>query len=270
MTRPGFSLIEIIIALAISSFVSIMLFTTISLLQKTSRRYNEIISMLQQQEVMYAQLQKDITGMAIPLFGYKPNTKDTKEAQEKKQQEYFNTFMMQCDVETDRLKRLTFVTTSALQTFDAQKTGLVRVQYTLEPDKQNSAFFTLYRQESSKLGLKESEFTKENAYILAWGIKTCTITFTVFKEEENGKRKVEQISSTAFANRVKEQAKKGEKIEEKIALPQMITLAGVMVDTNSLHEYPFTYTFAVPSAPIESPKKQLEAKPEVARPEVKK
>ncbi len=68
--------------------------------------------------------------------------------------------------------------------------------------------------------------------------------------EEKGK-KVEEVSSWSFAEMLKKQTpgQGKDKIEQPIALPQIITINGVMGDFDSDHEHPFSYSFFIPVDP---------------------
>lgn len=251
MMRPGFSLLEIIIALAISSFVGIMIFNTISLLQRASSRYNQLITIDSQQQLLFSHMQKDISSMVLPLWGFAPNQKDKKEEQEKAQQDYIKRFGLQIEVENERLKSLSFVTTSVLRTYGPPKTRLARVRYILLPDAKHEGFFTLMRQESPELAMQDFERT-HTAYAIAFGIKACTIACTsIIESDQDNKRKIEEVSSWTFAESLKQQpqAQQGMRVEQPIALPQIITLAGTMGDLTSEHEHPFSYVFSIPIDP---------------------
>jgi prepilin-type N-terminal cleavage/methylation domain-containing protein len=270
MMRPGFSLIEIIIALAISSFVGIMVFNTISLLQQSSRRYNQLITTDGQQQILFSQMQKDISSMVLPLYGFIANSKDKKEEQEKAQQEYFNRFGLQIEIENERLKSLTFVTTSILGVYGSKKPRLARVRYLMVPDVNHKNYFTLMRQESPALSMqdfeRDIEQNKNYSHAIAFGIKSSSIACISITMKENEK-KVEETSSWAFAEILKKQQKPGAqgKIEQPIALPQIITINGIMGDFVSEYEHPFSYSFFIPIDP--KIKQQLQEKKEPAQPE---
>lgn len=83
MIRPGFSFIEIIIALAISSFVMLMIFNAISVIQRSTIENNNYINCANQQEILFKQLKKDISGIVVPLYGFIPLKKDKPEEQKK-------------------------------------------------------------------------------------------------------------------------------------------------------------------------------------------
>ncbi len=252
--RPGFSLIEIIIALAISSFVGIMVFNTISLLQQSSRRYNQLITVDSQQQMLFSQMQKDISSMAVPLYGFIPNPKEKKEEQEKAQQEYFKKFGLQIEVENEKLKSLSFVTTNLLGVYGSKKPRLARVRYLMVPDAHHQNYFTLMRQESSELSMPDFEReigqNKNYSHAIAFGIKTSSILCTSITVKDNEK-KVEEVSSWSFAELLKKQPQPNAqgKVEQPIALPQIITFSGAMGDFTSEHEHPFSYSFFIPIDP---------------------
>lgn len=252
MTRLGFSLIEIIIALAISSFIGIMTFNTISFLQGSSRRYNEIIVMQSQQEILLGQFQKDISGIVVPIYGFISKKEEKPEEIEKFKKEYQALYGLRAELEGERLKSLSFVTTSALQSYGVTRPFLVRVQYLLHQDERDSRYFTLIRQESSQLGW--SEFTKDVSqnktlsHVLAFGIKTCILQCTIIKEVD-GQTIVEEVSSWSFAEQVERASEaKSERVEQEILLPSLITLKGFMGDMTSGREYEYAYSASIPVA----------------------
>ncbi len=259
--RPGFSLIEIIIALAISSFVGIMVFNTISLLQQSSKRYNQLITIDGQQQMLFSQMQKDISAMAVPLYGFVPDPKAKKEEQEKAQQEYFKRFGLQIEIENEHLKSLSFVTTSLLSVYGSKKPRLARVRYLMVPDANHQNYFTLMRQESPELAMADFERSisenKNFSHAIAFGIKSSSIICISITQQDNedaagqGAPKVEEVSSWSFADLLKKQPQQGQqgRIEQPIALPQIITFKGVMGDFESDHEHPFSYSFFIPVDP---------------------
>ncbi|MBY0110282.1 MAG: prepilin-type N-terminal cleavage/methylation domain-containing protein [Candidatus Babeliaceae bacterium] len=254
MMRPGFSLIEIIIALAISGFVGIMVFNTVWLLQQSSKRYNELITVDSQQQILFSQMQKDISSMVVPLYGFLANANEKKEEQEKVQQEYFKRFGLQIEIENEKFKSLSFVTTTVLGIYGAKKPRLVRVRYLMVPDTNHKNYFTLMRQESSELLMSDFERSvaenKNFSHTIAFGIKTSSISCTSIAMNENEK-KVEEVSSWSFTELSKKQQQPNArgKIEQPIALPQIITCNGVMGDFTSDHEHPFSYSFFIPVDP---------------------
>ncbi len=271
MMRSGFSLIEIIIALAISSFIGIMTFNTISFLQGSSRRYNEIIAMQSQQEILFGQFQKDISGMVIPLYGFISKKEEKPAETEKLKKEYNALYSLRAELEGERLKSLSFITTSALQSYGVIRPFLVRVQYLLQQDENDSKYFTLIRQESSQLGW--SEFVKDVAqnktlsHALAFGIKTCMLQCTIIKKVD-GQLTAEEVSSSAFAEQAERGDKaKGERVEQEILFPSLITLKGSMGNMASGNEYEYSYSVAVPVAPrnIEKADEKQEPLPEVKK-----
>ncbi len=271
--RPGFSLVEIIIALAISGFVMTIVFNTISLLQRSSKNYNELITIDSQQELLFGQLQKDISGMVIPLFGFVANSKQKSEEQQKKQEEYNARFGLQIEIEQERLKSLSFVTTSVLASYGTTKPRLARVRYMLLTEPAQPASFMLIRQESSELALADFEADMQKnsngSYTIGTGFKTCAISCIIISQKDD-KKKVEEVSSWSFAEQIKKQQSEnsaGQRVEKKIELPQIITLKGSLIDETSGHEYAFDYSFFVPLDTRVS--KKQEQKPEEKAPEGK-
>lgn len=276
MTRPGFSLIEIIIALAISSFVGIMVFNTISLLQQSSKRYNQLITIDSQQQMLFCQMQKDISAMVIPLYGFLPDAKagnqvDKKDEQEKAQQEYLKKFGLQIEVERENVKSLSFVTTSLLSVYGAKKPRLARVRYLMVPDANHQNYFTLMRQESPELSMQDFERSiaenKNFSHAIAFGIKSSSIICISITLNEN-ERKFEEVSSWSITELLKKQPQANAqgagpqgKVEQPIALPQIITFKGVMGDFSTDHEHPFSYSFFIPVDPkmnVQQPQKNQE------------
>jgi hypothetical protein len=206
--------------------------------------------------MLFSQMQKDISAMVVPLYGFVPDPKDDgpkdkKEQQEKAQQEYFKRFGLQIEVESEKVKSISFVTTNLLSVYGSHKPRLARVRYLMVPDTTHVNYFTLMRQESPEIEIKDFERDiaehKNYSHAIAFGIKSSSIACISITMHDKEK-KVEEVSSWSFAELLKKQkpAAGKDKVEQPIALPQIITLSGIMGDMNSDHEHPFSYSFFIP------------------------
>lgn len=184
MKPYGFSLLEIIIALFISSILSIMLF---SILNQTSTLLNRVEGIAATDIPVitcYDRIERDITGAFIPSIGnpdaadkaFTKQLKEAEEQEEKKQEEQKDkkipqtkTPIKQVSLQDIQVKKVfvyeeknnnlalcTFITCNPAIGYNEAKPRIARVIYTLERDHNNKTY-VLKRKESEKLGLKAAE-----------------------------------------------------------------------------------------------------------------
>lgn len=198
MSKTGFTLIELIIGMAISAAVSVVIFVSFNQTQKSSTRIDEIISLDSRVSVLQNQLEKDITGVFVPnSMVPKPNEKveqkAKKESKEKKEEEVAKPDTQKVEKlfysanQGKNLKELTFITCNPLQIYGQSRPRIARVTYLLKEDVLRRGSFALYRQESSKLNDTKGGFE----YQIADGIKEFRVEYTVLieKKEEEQKQK---------------------------------------------------------------------------------
>ena len=277
--RRGFSLIEVVIAVAVSSFLSIMVFQAVSLFQRSALRYHEMAQYVRQQELWYRELEKDLSATVIPLSGFTKEVKKEvpqKDAQgvapqkqekasekgddfQKKNQEYAQKFSLHCTIENGAngeslCRNITWVTTNVLRVYGQQKPLLVRVRYYVQPDPEYPGLYTLYRQELPILDMKEIEkvsIEPQHAGIpIAFHIKQLRVGFTSI--ERKGKElAVKELNVWTSKQKESKETKEPKEAEVKeIPLPQMMSFSGTMVHPATQHEYPYEFHIPLVVVPL--------------------
>lgn len=210
--KKGFTLIEMVIAVAISGIISTALYM---LLHQTQRAVSNIITITTDDAVLittYQQLLRDITGAFAPSESWPRRTspqaqalegkqtqnqktppdikspqKDTQVKLDEKQKtteqppDVTNVFVY--TAKSGMFSNLTFISHNPLSVYsDPEQASstirAVRIMYSLKPDTFEPDSFVLMRQESSILDVKKfNDTNKIRAYELARGIKNFTLQF---------------------------------------------------------------------------------------------
>lgn len=168
MNNKGFTLIELVIGIAIASIISIILFQSFSQTSKTINTIDNMIFMDRRISVLQNQLDKDITAIFIP-----------EQLNHEKLERYFYSQNNQ-----KQLKEFTFITTNALQVYQSASPRIVRVTYQLRENKKDSNEYSLFRKESTNLVFGVEKDAIE--YELTDYIKDFSVEFGT-KESVKGK-----------------------------------------------------------------------------------
>ncbi len=312
--HQGFTLIELVIAIALSSIVALALYTGFWQTRRTVTNLLNIINDDMSLAVIYHQLERDLMGAFIPDQGM-PQKKEpaqaelqqteTKEAAEKKEEPKAKAAEQKKLAEkkaaeqkeqrplikkvfyatgTPLLQQLTFISHNPLTVYTdpRQATGtvrLVRIMYTLEPDKETPGTYRLYRQESTELEAQKFADTKKiRRYELARNIQRISLSYIYEEAEEPPKKQAAQAEKAV--EKIPAQQKPPEKpkpkrflkanvwstderIEknEQILLPSFIE---VLMQPAGLAE-PMRFVFALPVISYQRPEPsatpQLSAEP---------
>jgi hypothetical protein len=276
MTRPGFSLIEIVIAFLLASTVTMALYQLLSQTQKAVSSIMRVIDLDTPLISFYTQLEKDITGMFAPRSSQeffaqnKDNDSEQKKSQEKptensekkspekpaqehkeegsKEKKIDNVFVLESK---DTMFMCSFITTGAVQNFsvtglDTMQPFVRRVAYILEPHPERSDIKRLlYRHESTNLAVVTLEKTDfKPTYVLLDSIKQLSIEITVYEYSKAEPGKAPKKPEPAIIERWNEQ-----EIWQKYKtlIPAYITFRGTVTDATGKHDYPFEFMFTVPS-----------------------
>ena len=172
--KSGFILLEIIISIALGSFIGLALFATFFQVNKAYNMTDRIIAFDVRATVVQYQLERDLSGAFVPFVvesektittetkvtvtnkaGIKTTQKKEQESktQEKPLDKAFH-IMMQDGV----LSVFSFITSNPMYVYGKQKPRIARVTYSLVPEKQKRGApktYTLFRQESSDVLFKE-------------------------------------------------------------------------------------------------------------------
>lgn len=230
MKKFGFTLIELIISMAISSMMIIILFTSFFQVNKTVQSVDTMISIDSRAVVLQNQFEMDISGAFVPDITEikekktEPLTKTTKEKAaaekeiaEKKEQEQKPKKLEKAFYSINQnkiLKELTFITCNPLQIYGQTKPRMARVTYRLKEDKQIKGSYSLFRQESAQIIYGAEKNVIE--YEVVNNIKELLISYFIIPDEKGKEAKpVNEWKS--------DESKKQEK-ETTPKIPQYVTV----------------------------------------------
>jgi len=278
LRTSGLSIIEISIAMLISSLLTLALYQAFNTSQKVSESISATMNAEQSFAIGYNQLEKDFSAIFVPerVFAElieknskkptdktpdKNSEKSTDQKQEKEKPPFKDIFV--CTLKDKDLESISFLSTHSLPLYNSKSPNAVRVVYRLTP-QQNSDFFALTRQESTQLDVAPGQFKEKNirAYDLMNSIKSLTVSFTVTelpKKDSSSSPLISSGSSEAKTVSRDEAAKptpkkyipltiwpkqEAEKKQDYL-IPAYIILKGIFVDDITAREYPFEWVFPV-------------------------
>ena len=261
--RSAFTLIELIIAFSLSSFVILGMMQSYQNVVNFINNTGNLLFFNKRACLLIDQMEKDLSASFIPTL-YEEQEKDKKKAHrffvaKSNEDDFFK-------IEGERKKlfqSLSFITTNPLQIFEQQKVRLVRVGYKLEKDKaksnQEKNVYNLFRYETydiNNVEFKEKEMldiTKDDRYkyhinkiLVGANVKNLFIKY--FYEVDNKRNK------TVFFSEDNEKDKNtfvwGEKEEQKNSVPKgleiYITLWGEKLRRETFFEF-FIPIFSYPT-----------------------
>ena len=222
--RYGFTLLEVLIATAIASILTVTLFFSYNQLNDSMRKVSDIADIYDTAILVEQLLFKDISGAFIPVQAIptkeakkkpesdkkpaekpaeKPGEKEKKPAEKKEPEAtkgetkskvpllkdpFIGTF------KGDRMIMLSCITANPMRVYWGEKTGepkpnCIRVVYTLQEKKDKTKkepFYELYRQDGVKLdlGLYTKTETEVERYLIADNIVSCKVTYFVIDEKQ--------------------------------------------------------------------------------------
>jgi prepilin-type N-terminal cleavage/methylation domain-containing protein len=262
-TQAGFNLIELIIALSITSVLLLSIFGVIRRIQQSVRQVSGTIDKGTVASVFADQLERDVLGMFSPDIVQQELKMPSGKTQIKEQiKKWEPVYSVQ---KSDRGLVWSFITTGGLEVVTAQGRILTqplvrRVLYKLEPQQESRQLYRLlygYAVDDldfNKLASKPSE----QLYELARNVTDITLEHTVFEvaQPQQSQKSIEQAGaaqeklqlpkpvtlSTWSTDEVRE--------KYKTALPAFINLSGTFVSRLTEQQTPFVFEFAVPSYEI--------------------
>lgn len=245
--RSGFSLLEIVMGIALFSLIGTMLFTSMSQITKTLKTVSVVTSGDMRSAVVSSVLERDITGSCIPFVKIieeedaakkgQQNTSTTAGTQsgaqqdptsnDQKQKKKINktvpkAFVYEHDAQGN-VVLFTFISVNPSAEYNTTKVRPIRVIYSLVEDKEQSGTFVLKRQETEDFmnaGLIGQQGAQAlRAVTIVSGIKKCSFEFTaleVVEEEKTTTQKSAGQPADKAAGTTGTQTKKEKKIEKKI------------------------------------------------------
>jgi prepilin-type N-terminal cleavage/methylation domain-containing protein len=229
--KKGFSLIELLIGIAIGSMIASILLTALYQGSRFQKTVDTVFDSSVRVAIVTNQLEKDFMGAFIPVQARIKQSDEEQEDEDpaqkkesavvKKETPSGKKDTQQVDRPAEKplekifystnkgtnLATLTFITNNPIAVFVGKDVGvmkpkIVRVQYTLVPDKEKKDTFRLIRQEGVELDL--ANFGKPRSYELLDAIKEFSVTYTarIEKKEENKQNMREDKQATATSQKV--------------------------------------------------------------------
>ncbi|MFC1845563.1 type II secretion system protein J [Candidatus Dependentiae bacterium] len=209
--RPGFVLLEIIIAIALASLIGAGVFSSFFQVNKAYKSADNIIDIDAKAGLVQHQLDRDISGAFVPFVlksmketttttvvtvttGDQKEASETKEKEEElKRQPMEKAFHAR--LQDDKFSFLSFVSNNPLTVYDKIRPRIARIVYQLVPEKERRGDFSTYnliRSELSELPFVEpkEDGTPEEGirpHELATGITDMSIDFIVRPVKEKKK-----------------------------------------------------------------------------------
>ncbi len=233
----GFTLIEIVIGIMLSSIVSLVLYNMLNQTTRVVENVTSYTNLDNKIAVLYNQIDKTISAAFLPRIEEVRSTLSTEtvtviktnktgkpENKEEKKQKVEKIFYSEND--GANLKLLTFLSTGAVRGYDESGGNITRVVYRLVKDEQNPGFFKLLIQQNSKfldLDILKPENSKTRSYELATGIKSLKAVYYAREEKQEGEKNITRTKLPDWGS--KEML---EKYKQK--LPEFVDLNGVIWD----------------------------------------
>ncbi len=205
--QGGYVLLELLISLLISGFITTGLFTSFFQLHTAMSTADYITSVHQRATLVYQQFDRDLAGAFKPTQAKKDTEKtekkdaqqdQTKQARKTDEQkkEKLLTHIFYGTVKNKQFELLTCITDNPLQVYWSDRAGsakprIARVVYRLMKEKGEPVSYRLVRQEGFS-PLEWDAFIPEAAkkireIELVTGIKECTVVYTVAVEKKSEK-----------------------------------------------------------------------------------
>jgi prepilin-type N-terminal cleavage/methylation domain-containing protein len=233
MKQRGFTLLELVISLLLSSMLGTVLFTTFFQSSRTLRFVDEYAEVDSSMATILKQMERDVAGALEPVYRAPPKNKEAEaqpdEPNKEKKKERAPSFIAK--EKNKQLDYVSFVTTNPRSRFapplptSVAKPSLVRVMYKLREAKERKDRFVLIRQESTNLAI--ASFAKKSEkppreLIVSDAVEKCSIEYLYDIEGEEGQP--ETKTATEW----------GKKSEEKIPpLPRVVKISLTVWDSRA-------------------------------------
>jgi len=273
--KSGFTLIEILIAIALSSIVATMLFSVFFQANRSARVVDSYVDMYTKAALVARQFERDISGACVPwsLFlpdpaqqptpppapipgktiPQKPEPEKPAEPEESKKKQLKKIFFSSS--EGSNLKILTFITNNPTAQYWSEQIGkpkprLARVVYSIQKQTDivaNKDSYVLKRQEGTQLeygAYKKDDNKAARSFDVIDGIKSISIDYAVHiedkKENTSGvpKKNIKRVSSW-------DSDAQAESEEQMPMLPGLVTIKLQLWDQAMQKAVPFEFTVRV-------------------------
>lgn len=181
--KPGFSALELIMAMAISAIIMTTVLEIYHQITRNMVRVDRFVFEDTQLLVLKNRFSKDIAGLSAIWFSQaeldkKIASKEKKALEPDKDKRQTSPTFYSINKQ-GRLEQITFVTTSALQSYGATQDRFVRVVYQVEEDAAHVGLFRLMRKEIAfpTEHIDEQALKGGTFYELVSGIKSISMTY---------------------------------------------------------------------------------------------
>ena len=224
--KSGFTLIELVVAITISSIIGILLFNVLNQSSRLLTRVDSIVTSDISIVTFYDRFEKDVMGAFIPVIGDLNRAKKVLEkhegetrAHEIKKQEAKEGEAQSKSLDPVTLKKIqvqkpfvyekkdknlalfSFITCNPLQVYKQIKPRIARVFYTLKPVPGEPQTYQLLRKESNQLGFDVDKDARN--FVLLRNIRSLQLTFLAVEHKK------EKKSEKAEQDKKKQSDKKG-------------------------------------------------------------
>src|SRR5579872_2112019 len=253
--NPGFSLLELLIGLLISSMILSGLFLTLNQVGFAENSITSITDAHQKAAILFNHLERDIMGAFIPeqIDPIKRQDNDKKDITAKPLEKIF----WGKSHDDKNLELFTCISNNPLEVYlgaknTKPKTRVARIVYRLEAQKGLKDSFTLTRQEGADLSLEKYKKPtgkqpagkhKNPIYDMIDHIASLSISYLApdpKKEKDEDKDKKKYLKTKSWNSEVKQE--KTGKVEYK--LPEFVEIELVLWDTG--HEKKFEFSYIIP------------------------
>ncbi len=253
--RDGFTIIEVVLYIALSSVLAGALFSSFWQTNRITSQADRLMDVDMRIPIAFGQLQKDLSGAFVPRYAKKEQSGAVKkpvvkpggkpQGKPKKPAKILKQIFFSQSTEEGQLDQLTFITCNPLQVYGKQTPRIVRVMYQLIPDEKNKGTFVLQRQESQELDMELFREKSPRKYKVIDNIKTGKITFKtpVIKQKQKKSDKsqvkkkvipepIEYETQTSWESPQTQDPKK-----KKNIIPQYITIELELAQTKRSEKF---------------------------------
>ena len=189
MKQPGFSMLELIVVMAVSAIIMTSLFQIYNQVTRNMIRVERFVFEDTQILALENRFEKDLSGLSAIWFTQgevetkqlADGEKNLPAPEKRKRSNYFYSVNKDGHLDT-----LTFITTNALQSYGESQDRFVRVLYQIEVDPKHEDMYRLMRKEISMPteNIDEEVFKQGKFYELVGGIKSIEMTYQLIDKIE--------------------------------------------------------------------------------------
>ncbi len=191
--KPGFTIIEFVIGIMISSILLTASLTIYNQISKSSIKIQNITSQDLAIRILQKRISDDLMGLC-PVWFKKEDLKDSKQAKNNDQQlpNIKNNNYFYAQTNNEQLDFMTFISCNTLQAYPTPEHQIARVVYILKKDDDKENFFKLQRKEETQISnefniekIKEGKF-----YTVIENIKKCVVEYGFIEKTDSQKEKI--------------------------------------------------------------------------------